>query len=170
MCHLSETLFRDSLLSSHVWVGKVILSLKSSVVSATLHQGWRLPLQLSGDVSVGLIKLTAPGPHTQQQPIINKSNRKEAFVTVYLHRFSSSPLISSSENWCTLKLKQRAWQVMVSVITAQISSARVFFSPFFSFLCVQLLELWARSLDYLSSSASDKNASVLRRYSQHYSR
>lgn len=89
-------------------------------------------------------KALAPGPHTQH-PIINKSSRKEAFVTIYLHRFSSSPLISSSENWCTLKLKRRAWQVMVSVITAQISSARVFFSFFFLF---SVCNCWNFELDY----------------------
>ena len=111
------------------------LSLKSSLASATLHQGWRLPdyhrcISWS-DKAFALVP-------AQQHPIINKSSRKEAFVTVYLDCFSSSPLISSSENWCTLKLKLRAWQVMVSVITAQISSAMAFF------LCVQLLELSAR--------------------------
>lgn len=103
---------------------------------ATLHQGWRLPDYQRciswPDKALALLP-------AQQHPIINKSSRKEAFVTVYLDGFSSSPLISSSENWCTLRLKQWVWQVMVSVITAQISSAMAFF-----FLCVQLLELSAR--------------------------
>lgn len=108
------------------WVlRKSHLSSKSSLASATLHQGWRLPGYQRciswSDKALALVP-------AQQHPIINKSGRKEAFVTVYLHCFSSSPLISSSENWCTLKLKRRAWQVMVSVITAQISSARPFFS------------------------------------------
>ena len=100
------------------------LSSKSSLASATLHQGWRLPGYQRciswSDKALALVP-------AQQHPIINKSSRKEAFVTVYLDCFSSSPLISSSENWCTLRLKRRAWQVMVSVITAQISSARFFF-------------------------------------------
>lgn len=74
------------------------------------------------DVSATLIKPLARVP-AQQHPIINKSSRKEAFVTVYLLCFSSSPLISSSENWCALRLEQWLWQLMVSVITAQISSA-----------------------------------------------
>ena len=106
------------------------LSSKSSLASATLHQGWRLPSYQRciswSDKALALVP-------AQQHPIINKSSRKEAFVTVYLDCFSSSPLISSSENWCTLRLKRRAWQVMVSVITAQISSARAFFFPFFFF-------------------------------------
>lgn len=129
-------------------------SSKSSSPSTTLHQGWRLPGYQRciswSDKALALVP-------TQRHPIINKSGRKEAFVTVYLDCFSSSPLISSSENWCTLKLKLRAWQVMVSVITAQISSATVY-----PLLSAQLLELSSRLLDYLSSSASDKNAKLRR--------
>lgn len=126
--------FRDSPISAG-FSRESHLSSKSSLASATLHQGWRLPgYQRCISWSD---KARAPLP-TQQHPIIDKSSRKEAFVTVYLDCFSSSPLISSSENWCTLKLKRRAWQVMVSVITAQISSAGAFFP-----LCVQLLELSA---------------------------
>lgn len=149
--------FRDSPISTG-FSRESHLSSKSSLASATLHQGWRLPGYQRciswSDKAFALVP-------AQQHPIINKSNRKEAFVTVYLDCFSSSPLISSSENWCTLKLKRRAWQVMVSVITAQISSARAFF--FFVRNC------WNFQLDYLSSSASDKNAE-LGRYSQYCSR
>lgn len=109
--------------------GKVIWLRNLLWQVATLHQGWRLPGYQRciswSDKALALLP-------AQQHPIINKSSRKEAFVTVYLHCFSSSPLISSSENWCTLRLKQWVWQVMVSVITAQISSAMAFF--FFS-LC-----------------------------------
>lgn len=126
--------FRDSPISTG-FSRESHLSSKSSLASATLHQGWRLPGYQRciswSDKALALVP-------AQQHPIINKSSKKEAFVTVYLDCFSSSPLISSSENWCTLRLKRRAWQVMVSVITAQISSARAFF------LCVQLLELSAR--------------------------
>lgn len=106
------------------------------------------------DVSAPLIKPLARLP-AQQHPIINKSSRKEAFVTVYLLCFSSSPLISSSENWCTLRLEQWLWQLMVSVITAQISSAVATRSaPLPPLLC----NCRNFRLDNLSPSASDKNA------------
>lgn len=162
LTHKLQSLFSPSLLSD-VWVcvclavqglpylhwfffvvvaflffhGKVIWLQNLFWQVATLHQGWRLPAYQRciscSDKALALVP-------TQQHPIINKSSRKEAFVTVYLDCFSSSPLISSSENWCTLRLKQWVWQVMVSVITAQISSAVALFSP----LSVQLLELSAR--------------------------
>lgn len=106
--------------------GKVIWLQNLFWQVATLHQGWRLPAYQRciscSDKALALVP-------TQQHPIINKSSRKEAFVTVYLDCFSSSPLISSSENWCTLRLKQWVWQVVVSVITAQISSAVALFPP-----------------------------------------
>lgn len=117
-----------------IWLGKSSL--------ATLHQ-WRRLRGYQNCISWS-DKAFALVP-AQQHPIINKSSRKEAFVTVYLHCFSSSPLISSSENWCALRLKQWVWQVMVSVITAQISSAGVFSPPDPpDALCVQLLQLSAR--------------------------
>lgn len=139
-------------LSPNVWVfsSRCHLTWKSSL--ATLHQ-WRRLCSYQRCISWS-DKVLALVP-AQQHPIINKSSRKEAFVTVYLHCFSSSPLISSSENWCALRLKQWVWQVMVSVITAQISSAGAFSLPTL-FVC----NCCNFQLDYLSSSASDKNAEM----------
>lgn len=129
-------------LSPNVWGFILSISFDLKIFFATLHQWRRLRCYQRciswSDKALSLVP-------AQQHPVINKSSRKEAFVTVYLHCFSSSPLISSSENWCALRLKQWVWQVMVSVITAQISSAGAFSPhPPPDTLCVQLLQLSAR--------------------------
>lgn len=136
---------------------EIHLSLKCCLASATLYQGWRLDETVWAQRSkVYQITWYSPQPlgPTQQHPIMNKSSRKEAFVIVYMHSFSFLPLIYSSGNWCTLKLKQRAWQVMVSVITAQISSAR---APFLSLVSLCAIVETFSQITFHSDSESDSD-------------